>query len=203
MELFSLRKIHRICPQGCGPCPPASAQGSTDFIKHRLLASGLTAQIEPSEPISWLLLSVVHHRSNGQGGWLRPGAACHSRAQQLARVWVFSSYGGRFFIRFAPMGSQWQGERDMLTLIGGERQRSPATVRRLGRCLAMVRAASGEALAPRMCAKASSSSLLASRPTNCSEQWQKTQIWWLPRVRRVLDLRPKIRTIWGAIYLGF
>jgi hypothetical protein len=31
----------------------------------------------------------------------------------------------------------------------------------------------------------------------------KTQIWWLPRVRRVLDLRPKIRTIGGAKYRGF
>jgi hypothetical protein len=54
----------------------------------------------------------------------------------------------------------------MLTLISGERQRSPPTVRRLGRCLSTVRAASGEASAPRTCAKASSSSLLASRPTN-------------------------------------
>jgi hypothetical protein len=91
----------------------------------------------------------------------------------------------------------------MLTLIGGERQWSPAMVRLLGRCLAMVRAASIEALAPRMYAKASSSSLLASGLTNCSDWWQKTQIWWLPRVRRVLDLRPKIRTICGAIYRGF
>jgi hypothetical protein len=79
----------------------------------------------------------------------------------------------------------------MLTLIGGERQRSPATVRRLGRCLAMVRAASGEVSAPRTCAEASSSSLLASRPINCSERRWKTRIWWLPRVGRVLDLWPK------------
>jgi hypothetical protein len=57
--------------------------------------------------------------------------------------------------------------------------------------------------APRTCAKASSSSLLASRPTNCFEQWQKTRIWWLPRVLWVLDLRPKIHTICGAIYRGF
>jgi hypothetical protein len=49
----------------------------------------------------------------------------------------------------------------MLTLIDGEQQRSPATVRRLGRCLSTVRAASGEALAPWTCIKASSSSLLA------------------------------------------
>jgi hypothetical protein len=61
-----------------------------------------------------------------------------------------------------------EGNVFMLTLIGRERQRSPATVRRLGWCLLMVRAASGEASAPRTCAKASSSSLLASRPANCS-----------------------------------
>jgi hypothetical protein len=55
-----------------------------------------------------------------------------------------------------------EGNVFMLTLIGEEQQRSPATVRRLGRCLSMVRAATGEASAPRTCAKASSSSLLAS-----------------------------------------
>jgi hypothetical protein len=38
----------------------------------------------------------------------------------------------------------------MLTLIGGERQRSSAMVRWLGRCLALVREASGEASAPRI-----------------------------------------------------
>jgi hypothetical protein len=80
---------------------------------------------------------------------------------------------------------------------------SPATVRHLGRCLVTMRRASGEASAPRMCAEASSSSLLASRPINCSKRWRKTQIWWLPRVRRVLDLQPKIRTMGGAIYRGF
>jgi hypothetical protein len=85
----------------------------------------------------------------------------------------------------------------MLTLIGRERQQSPATVRRFSRCLSTVRAASGEASAPRTCAKASFSSLPASRPTNCSDRRQKTQIWWLLRVRRVLVLRPKIRTTCG------
>jgi hypothetical protein len=43
-----------------------------------------------------------------------------------------------------------------LTLIGGEQQRSLATVRQLGWCLSMVRAASGEASAPRTSAKPSS-----------------------------------------------
>jgi hypothetical protein len=76
-------------------------------------------------------------------------------------------------------------------------------VRRLGWCLVTVRAAVGEASAPRMCVEASSSSLLASRLINCSERGRKTQIWWLHRVQRVLDLQPKIHTIGGAIYRGF
>jgi hypothetical protein len=96
-----------------------------------------------------------------------------------------------------------EGNVIMLTLIGGERQRSLAMVRQLGRCLALARAASGEASAPRTCAKASSSSLLASRPTNCSERRRKTRIWWLPSVRRVLDFWLKIHTICGTIYSGF
>jgi hypothetical protein len=76
-------------------------------------------------------------------------------------------------------------------------------VRRLDRCLVTVRAASGEDSAPRTCDVASSNSLLASQPINVSERQRKTQIWWLPRVRRVLDLWPKIHTIGGAIYRGF
>jgi hypothetical protein len=38
-------------------------------------------------------------------------AACRSRAWRLTGVRVFSSYGCRFLMRFAPMGSQWRGER--------------------------------------------------------------------------------------------
>jgi hypothetical protein len=80
MELFSLRKIHRIRPRGCGLGPPASAHGSTDFNKHRSLASGSTAQIELSEPVSRFLISVVQHRSNGWDSWLRQGAVqAHAR----------------------------------------------------------------------------------------------------------------------------
>jgi hypothetical protein len=80
MELFSLRKIRRICPQQRGPGPSAPAHGSTNFIKRRLLASGSTTRIESSEPVSWLLISAIHHRSDGWGGWLRPGAApAHTR----------------------------------------------------------------------------------------------------------------------------
>jgi hypothetical protein len=91
----------------------------------------------------------------------------------------------------------------MLTLIDGERKRSPTTVRRLGRCLSTVTAASGEASAPRTCAKVSLSSHQASRPINCFDRWRKTRIWWLPRAQWVVELQPKIWTICGAIYRGF
>jgi hypothetical protein len=70
MELFSLRKICRICPWHRGQGPPAPAHGSMNFIKCRLLATGSTAQIDPSESVSRLLISAVHHRSDGRGGWL-------------------------------------------------------------------------------------------------------------------------------------
>jgi hypothetical protein len=96
-----------------------------------------------------------------------------------------------------------EGNVSMLALISGERQRSQATVRWLGQCLSTVRAASDDASAPRTCAKASSSSLLASRSTNCSDWRWKTRIWCLPRVRQVLDLRPTNRTICDARYCGF
>jgi hypothetical protein len=38
-------------------------------------------------------------------------AVCHGRVQWLAGVRVFSSYGARFLMRFAPTGSQLRGER--------------------------------------------------------------------------------------------
>jgi hypothetical protein len=59
MELFSLRKIRRICPRGCGPGPPASAYGSTDFIKRRSLATGSIARIKPIESVSRLLTGMI------------------------------------------------------------------------------------------------------------------------------------------------
>jgi hypothetical protein len=192
MELFSLRKIHRICPRGFGPGPPVSAHGSVGFIKRRLLATG-----------SRLLISAVHHRSDGWGDVFARGR----------RVTAERGGSPEFkFSRATVVGFRWglflrdhsdEGNSIMLTLIGGEWQQSPTMVRRLGRCLVTVRAASGEASAPRTCAKASSSSLLASRLTNCSKWQRKTQIWWLTRVRRVLDLRPKICTKGDAIYRVF
>jgi hypothetical protein len=163
MELFPIRKIRRICPRHRGPDPSASAHGSMNFIKRRPLAFGLMAQIERSEPLSRLLISAVHHWSDGRGGWLRPGAARHGWAWWLTEVWVFSSYGGQFSMRFAPTGSQRWGERDYANLNRRREATEPSNSEAARRCLVTVRAASGEASAPRTCAKASSSSLLASR----------------------------------------
>jgi hypothetical protein len=200
MNLFSLREIYRICPQDCGPGPPTLAHGSTDFIKRRSLATGLMAQIKPSEPLSWLLISVVHHRSDG---WLWPGAAWARAHGGVSRPSAAAHWSSSF------LEPRWSASNEVcsygITVMRGTWlcQRSPTMVRQLSRCLVTVRAASGEALAPRTCAEASSSSLLASRPTNCSERRQKTQIWWLPRVRWVLDLWPKICTTGDTIYRGF
>jgi hypothetical protein len=207
MELFSLRKIRRICLQHRGPGPPASAHGSTYFIKHQPLAFRSTAWIQSNEPVSRLLISAVHRRSDGWGGWLRPGGGGCSRLRRRVTVECGGSPESEFS-RATVVDFWWglllrdhsdEGNVFMLTLISRERQRSPATVRRLGRCLSTVRAAFGEASAPRTCAKAYLSSLLASRLTNCSDRRRKTRIWWLPRVQWVLDLRPKICTICDAI----
>jgi hypothetical protein len=78
-----------------------------------------------------------------------------------------------------------------------------STGRQLDRRLATVRTAFGGAPASRACTEASLCSLLASCPANCSKWRAKTQIWWLPRVRQVLELRAKIHTIGCAIYRGF
>jgi hypothetical protein len=167
-------------------------------------------QIKSSESVSQVLISAVHHRSDGRGGWLWPGAVrarTHDGASWPSvvahRSSSFSSYGGWFSMRFAPTGSRRWGERDYANLNRWRAATEAGNGRRLGRCLATVRAASGEALTPRTCTKASLSSLLASRPTNWSERRWKTRIWWLPRVRRVLYLRLKIRTLCGGIFWGF
>jgi hypothetical protein len=227
MELFSLRKIRWVCPRHRGPGPPAPAHRSMDFIKRWLLATGSTAQIKPIESVSllWCLYSIWRwvaivssqlmqespdaNLMTEAAGYGRGGISSCSRQ----RVAVERGGSPEFeFSRATVVVFRWglllrdhrdEGNVFMLTLIDRERQRSPATVRRLDRCLSTVRAASGEASAPGTRAKASLSSLLASRLTNCSDRRRRTQIWWLPRVRRVLDLRPKIRTICGAIYRFF
>jgi hypothetical protein len=227
MKLFFLRKIHRICPRHHEPCPSAPAHGSTDFIKRWSLASGSTAQIESSEPVSLLgCLDPIWR-------WVAIGSSqrCKSHPASIRRLRRLAPVGGGAgsrsrrriaaerdgspefeFSRATVIGFRWglllrdhsdEGNMFMLTLIGGEQQQSPTMVRWLGWCLSTVRAASGEASALRTCTKSSLSSLLASQPTNCSDPWWKTWIWWLPRVWRVLDLWPKNHTICGAIYKGF
>jgi hypothetical protein len=101
------------------------------------------------------------------------------------------------------MGSQRRGERGYANLNRRRATTEPVNSEAAWPVLGDGEAASGEASAPRTCAKASLSSLLAFGPTNCSEQCWKIQIWWLPRVQRVLDLRSKIHTICSAIYRGF
>jgi hypothetical protein len=70
--IIFLKKIRRICPQHHGLGPPAPAHGSMNFIKCRSLVTRSMTQIKPIELVSQLLISVVHHQSDG---WLRPGAA--------------------------------------------------------------------------------------------------------------------------------
>jgi hypothetical protein len=135
MELFSLRKIRRIYPRHRRPGPPAPTHGSTDFIKHCPLATGLTTRIKPIESASllgcldpiwrWVAIGSSQPMQESLGvdltakavgsGWgrrrLALAAAHRGRARRLTGVWVFSSYGGQFSMRFAPMESQRQGER--------------------------------------------------------------------------------------------
>jgi hypothetical protein len=122
MELFSLRKICRICPQHRGPGPPAPAHGSTDFIKRWPLATESTARIKPIESVSLLgcLDPIWHWVAIGSSWPMQESPSADLTTEvvgsgwgrsRLAGVRVFSSYGGRFLIRFAPTGSQWWGER--------------------------------------------------------------------------------------------
>jgi hypothetical protein len=118
MELFSLRKIRRICPQHRGPGPPAPAHGSTDFIKRRPLATRSMAQIKLIESVSQLLISALRHRSDGWDDWVRPGAAPARARSDVSRPSTtahrsssFLELRGWFLMRFAPTGSQQWGER--------------------------------------------------------------------------------------------
>jgi hypothetical protein len=106
-----------------------------DFIKCWLLATGSIARIKPIESVSllgcldpirrWVSIGswkpmqespsadpTAKAASSGRGRRRLVLAAVRRRwAQQLIGVRVFSSYGGRFSITFAPMGSQRWGER--------------------------------------------------------------------------------------------
>jgi hypothetical protein len=173
MELFSLRKIHRICPRHRGPGPSVPAHGSTNFIKRWSLASGLTVQFKPSKSVSRLFITDPMAETAGSGRGRRVAAERGSSPEfEFSRATVVGFRWGLLLRDHSDEGNVF-----ILTLIGGERQWSPTTVRRLGQCLSMVRAASVEALAPRACAKASLGSLLSSWPTNCSNRWRNTRIW--------------------------
>jgi hypothetical protein len=135
MKLFSLRKIRIICPQHRGLGPPSPAHGPMDFIKRRLLISGSMAQIESSESVPLLgCLDPIGRRvaiissqliqesigadpttevaGSGRGRRrLTLTAVSHGRARRLVGVQVFSSYDGRFSMRFTPTESQRRGER--------------------------------------------------------------------------------------------
>jgi hypothetical protein len=124
MELFSLRKIRRICPQHRGSGLPAPAHGSTNFIKWWPLATGSMARIKPIESVSllgcldsiwrWVAIGSSQPMQESPGGDPMAEAAGSGRGWRrltLVGVRVFSSYGGRFLIRFAPTGSQRWWER--------------------------------------------------------------------------------------------
>jgi hypothetical protein len=227
MELLSLRKICRICPQHRGPDPPSPAHGPTDFMKHRPSVSESMAQIESSESVSllgcldpirrWVAIGssqpmqespgadpMAEVASSGRGRRrLMLAVVCYGQARRLVGVRVFSSYGGRFSMRFAPTESQRWGERIYANL-----NRRRATTK-LG---------NGEASRPVLVdgegglqwsfgskdmRQGFHELPSSSRMTNCFDRWRKTWIWWLLRLRQVLDLRLKICTIYGAIYRGF
>jgi hypothetical protein len=118
MELFSLRKIRRICPHHRGPDPPSPAHGPTDFIKHRPLVSGSTTRIESSElvyligcldPIGrWVAIDSSQPMQESHGADLTAEAAGSDQGQRRltltavrrGRAWwlegvrVFLSYSG-------------------------------------------------------------------------------------------------------------
>jgi hypothetical protein len=220
-ELFSLRKICRISPRHRGLGQPAPAHGSTDFIKCLPLATRSTARIKPIESVSllgcldpirrWvaigssLPMQATTEADGSDRGWRRLtlAAARRGRARRLTGVWLFLSFGGQFSIRFAPTGSQRRGERVYANL-----NRRRAAMKPDNSGVARPVLVDGEgglqwSFSSKDVRQGFLSSLLASRLTNCNDRRRKTQIWWLPRVRRVLVLLPKIHTTCGDIYRGF
>jgi hypothetical protein len=71
------------------------------FIKRRSLATDPTVEVAGF--------------GRGRRG-LALAAARHDRAQRLTGVRIFSSYGSRFSMIFAPTGSQQRGELDYANL---------------------------------------------------------------------------------------
>jgi hypothetical protein len=132
-----------------------------------------TIRILCTKRVSTHLILVVRARSDGRAvgsdrGWR--AMAEHHGLPEFKFSWAMVV---GFWWGFLVRDHIDEGNLIRLTLIGGGRQRSLATVRRLSWCLVMERSSSGEASATRMCAEASSSSPLASRPINCSERRRK------------------------------
>jgi hypothetical protein len=149
---------------------------------------------------------VTRCRSDGWGGWLRLGAAsahAHGRVRRLTGVWVFLSYDGRFFMRIALTGSQRWGERVYANLnrwiattkIGNSEAARSVLVNGEGGLRWSFGSKDVHQVFLELPSSFSTDQLLRSVAENLN--------LWLPRVRRVLDLRPKIHTICGAIYRGF
>jgi hypothetical protein len=145
MELFSLRKIRRICPRHCGPGPAAPAHRSMDFIKHWSLAMGSTAQIKPIESVSllrcldpiwrWVAIgsSQPMQESPGANPTAEVAGSGRGRHRLVLAGCVTAERGGspKFeFSRATVVGFRWglllrdhsdKGNVFMLTLIGRER----------------------------------------------------------------------------------
>jgi hypothetical protein len=143
-------------------------------------------QIDNSDWTKWIGISASNLGRSSLIWRSRRLALARGGAGSLLRWCLTAERGGSAefeFSRATVVSFRWglllrdhsdEGNSIILTLSDGERQRSPATVRRLGRFLTMVRASSGEASAPRTCIEASLNSLLASRLTNCSERRWKS-----------------------------
>jgi hypothetical protein len=138
----------------------------------------------------------------GQRG-LALTVAHHGRAWRLFRVQVFSSHGGRFPMKFAPTGSQRWVELDKANV----NRRRAATESSNGEVAQPVLGDGEGSLWWSFGSKDVRWGFLELPSSFSTDQllWTaaETRIWWLPSVRRVLDLRPKIHTIGGAIYRGF
>jgi hypothetical protein len=226
MELFSLRKIRRICPRHCGPGPPAPPHGSTDFIKRWPLATGSMARIKPIESASllgcldpiWRWVAIGSSQPMQESPGVDPmaeaagsgrgrrrftlAAARRGQARWLARVRVFSSFGGRFSIRFAPTGSHQWGERVYANL----NRRRAATKLGNGEAARPVLVDSEGGLRWSFSSKDVRQGFVELPSSFSIDQLLRSAAensnLWLPRVQQVLDLRPKIRTMCGAIYRG-
>jgi hypothetical protein len=129
MNLFSLRESHRICPWDSGPGPPASAHGSTSFIKRRPLATGSTARIKPSELLFLDLIATVDLRADGYDDFVldssapvKSGAGTHH-----GRRWwgaPSSPYGALFSKPKAPTRSRRWEVSVLTTYHGGDGPRT-------------------------------------------------------------------------------